>query len=110
MTIERRERHFSSLSPHGFHRVVYDEWGGPASMHVKAVASPTGEQIGGPTDDELRALMNPWKALPNETEKDRKDRILRVDQGLCQKCHDIDNDVKWDFDIKWPKVAHPTKD
>jgi pimeloyl-ACP methyl ester carboxylesterase len=27
MSHERRERHFKSLSPHGFHRVVYDEWG-----------------------------------------------------------------------------------
>ena len=34
MTTERRERHFRSLSPHGFHRVVYDEWGDPANMHV----------------------------------------------------------------------------
>jgi pimeloyl-ACP methyl ester carboxylesterase len=31
---ERRENHFRSLSPHGFHRVVYDEWGAPDNTDV----------------------------------------------------------------------------
>ena len=34
MPPERRERHLHSLSPHGFHRVVYDEWGDAANMRV----------------------------------------------------------------------------
>jgi len=34
MPIERREHHFASLSPHGFHRVVYDEWGDAANPRV----------------------------------------------------------------------------
>src|SRR5262245_6716943 len=34
MTPERRENHFRSLSPHGFHRVVYDEWGAPGNSNV----------------------------------------------------------------------------
>jgi len=34
MQDERREHHFWSLSPHGFHRVVYDEWGDPANPRV----------------------------------------------------------------------------
>ena len=34
MTTERRENHFRSLSPHGFHRVVYDEWGEPGNANV----------------------------------------------------------------------------
>ena len=34
MNPQRRELHFKSLSPHGFHRVVYDEWGDPANMRV----------------------------------------------------------------------------
>ena len=29
-----RTRHFDSLSPHGFHRVVYHEWGDPANDRV----------------------------------------------------------------------------
>jgi len=31
---ERRENHFRSLSPHGFHCVVYDEWGAPDNQNV----------------------------------------------------------------------------
>jgi len=34
MTVPHREREFKSLSPHGFHRVVYDEWGDPDNMRV----------------------------------------------------------------------------
>jgi pimeloyl-ACP methyl ester carboxylesterase len=34
MPPERRERHLRSLSPHGFHRVVYDEWGAPGNPDV----------------------------------------------------------------------------
>src|SRR5919204_2673700 len=29
-----RTRHFRGLSPHGFHRVVYYEWGDPANANV----------------------------------------------------------------------------
>jgi pimeloyl-ACP methyl ester carboxylesterase len=34
MPDERREHHFQSLSPHGFHRVVYDEWGDQGNPRV----------------------------------------------------------------------------
>ena len=34
MPPERRERHLRSLSPHGFHRVVYDDWGDAGNPHV----------------------------------------------------------------------------
>src|SRR5262249_46614586 len=64
---------------------------GPGSEHIKNKNNP-----------QLHALMNPWKIQPGENEKQHK---LRVDQS-CQKCHDTDNDVHWDFDKKWPKVAH----
>lgn len=32
--LQPRERHFKSLSPHGFHRVVYRDWGHPACPRV----------------------------------------------------------------------------
>jgi pimeloyl-ACP methyl ester carboxylesterase len=32
--LQPREHSFRSLSPHGFHRVVYREWGHPASSRV----------------------------------------------------------------------------
>lgn len=34
MSIPHRELHFRSLSPRGFHRVVYDEWGDPGNTRV----------------------------------------------------------------------------
>ena len=34
MAAPYREREFKSLSPHGFHRVVYDEWGDPDNARV----------------------------------------------------------------------------
>jgi pimeloyl-ACP methyl ester carboxylesterase len=34
MSAPHRERDFRSLSPHGFHRVVYDEWGDPGNTRV----------------------------------------------------------------------------
>ena len=33
-----QERHFASLSPHGFHRVVYRQWGDPANPRVVVCA------------------------------------------------------------------------
>ena len=26
----------------------------------------------------------------------------------CQSCHDIDNDVHWNFEKKWPQIIHTT--
>jgi hypothetical protein len=72
---------------------------GPASEHVKDK-----------TDLKWRALLNPWKAPPNEQPAQKVDRQRRIDQA-CQRCHDIDNDVTWingAFERKWPKIAHPT--
>ncbi len=37
-----QRRHFKSLSPHGFHRVVYYEWGDPANAHVTICAHGLG--------------------------------------------------------------------
>jgi pimeloyl-ACP methyl ester carboxylesterase len=34
MPADRRVRHLQSLSPHGFHRVVYHEWGDAANLRV----------------------------------------------------------------------------
>ncbi len=64
---------------------------GPGSAHAK-----------NPNNRELRALMNPWKAEPN-----LKKRLNLIDR-TCVQCHDIDNDVHWNFEKNWPKIAHPT--
>lgn len=70
---------------------------GPGSAHVK-------DQY----DEKLHALMNPFKEKPGETPAQKSKRLLQSDQA-CQKCHDVDNDVHWNFAEKWPKIAHPTK-
>ncbi len=40
-----------------------------------------------------------------------KNLSQRIDANLCQKCHDIENDVHWNtvpFAAKWAQVAHPS--
>jgi hypothetical protein len=69
---------------------------GPGSAHVKD-----------PENAKWHALMNPWKAPAGETAEQKAIRILTIDKA-CQRCHDPDNDVNWNFDKKWPKVEHPT--
>jgi hypothetical protein len=68
---------------------------GPGSAHIKDNYN-----------EELRALMNPYKTKPNETPEAKAQRINRLDQS-CQKCHDIDNDVHFTFAEKWSKIVHP---
>lgn len=71
---------------------------GPGSEHI-ADRKKNNKQI--------LALMNPYKTPekedPNSAEAKR--RINMLDQS-CQKCHDIDNDVHWNFEKKWPKIVH----
>src|SRR5262245_11736559 len=68
---------------------------GPAGAHVKNV-----------NDMEIRKLINPWAKRHNVglPENVRRQRI----NTFCQSCHDIENDVHWDFDKSWPKVEHMT--
>jgi hypothetical protein len=68
---------------------------GPASLHVA-----------NPNNTEWQKRINPWKYLPKGKRKEA------IDQ-MCQKCHDIDNDVTWihgGFEKKWEprKIAHYT--
>jgi pimeloyl-ACP methyl ester carboxylesterase len=62
MPIEFRERNFRSLSPHGFHRVVYREWGDPANMRV--VVCLHGLTRNGRDFDALAEELGPrWRVL-----------------------------------------------
>lgn len=63
---------------------------GPASAHTK----DTGNK-------EIHKVMNPWKYSGEH-------RLKNINM-FCQKCHDIDNDVHWNFDKKWPKIVHNAK-
>ena len=67
---------------------------GPCSEHIKATDNPAWHK-----------LINPFKFDPNEKPADKARRTLQMDT-FCQKCHDSDNDVHWDFTKKWPKIEH----
>jgi hypothetical protein len=69
---------------------------GPGSEHAKH-----------PNDALWHTRMNPWKAQAGETEEQKAIRILATDKA-CQRCHDPDNDVHWNFEKKWPKIEHHT--
>lgn len=68
---------------------------GPGSLHVA-----------GNNRADLMALMNPFKVVEGANQADWTKRLNLIDQA-CQKCHDIDNDVHWDFKKKWPRIIHP---
>lgn len=72
---------------------------GPCSEHVKKT-----------NNAQLHALMNPYRTPANEMPEAKKKRLHLIDQS-CQKCHDIDNDVHWDFK-KWVegKIIHMGKE
>ena len=67
---------------------------GPASEHVKQ-----------PNDAKWHPLLNPWKARDDEKPEEKRLRQLRIDK-FCSECHDIDNDVHFKFEKRWPEVAH----
>jgi Cytochrome c554 and c-prime len=68
---------------------------------------PSSEHAKNPENAAWRKLLNPWKYNPNEDKAAKARRTLQIDQ-FCQKCHDTDNDVHWDFNKNWPKVEHHT--
>jgi hypothetical protein len=67
---------------------------GPGSLHIAH-----------PRDKKVLAVMNPHRRPDQESVQARRIRHLQIDK-FCQSCHDIDNDVHWDFDKNWPKIVH----
>jgi hypothetical protein len=72
---------------------------GPGSEHVKDT-----------TERAIHAEMNPgkyafniqtqkWDEVPFQARKQKIDKA-------CQRCHDIDNDVHWNFSKNWPLIEH----
>ncbi len=75
---------------------------GPGSLHVAQPNNPAfyGDQ-------------SPWKSKPTDRVmladgKYDSTVLLKID-GVCQKCHDTDNDPKFKFEEYWPKITHGKK-
>jgi hypothetical protein len=68
---------------------------GPASLHVQNKKNV-----------KFREALNPLKAKPGQDPKVAANRI----DAMCQKCHDQDNSVHFDFDEYWTKkkTVHPS--
>ncbi len=90
---------------------------GPGSLHSDQ-----------PNNKRFYSALSPWKRdgkgeLPsleilkklekNPTAQDR-DKLLTSSQetlmrnvgNICQKCHDVDNDPHYKFEVYWPKIVH----
>src|SRR5262249_26966968 len=89
---------------------------GPGSEHIRLENAVAGNPKLAGECDKMHKLMNPHKASKEEldpgTPADRREtlhkrRMIQINIS-CQKCHDQDNDVHWDFDRSWPKVIHLT--
>ncbi len=74
---------------------------GPCSEHVKDQHNA-----------KWLALINPWRAQPNETPVQKATRVRRMDD-MCQHCHDTDNDNTYTnkgFERKWFLIQHYNDD
>src|SRR5207244_11829673 len=65
---------------------------------------PCSEHIQRPNDKAIHKLINEYKYLAVPPAQ----RLQAIDSA-CQKCHDLDNDVHWDFKKNWPLIEHMNK-
>lgn len=70
---------------------------GPGSEHVKLETD--WKQAGGAISDALTASRNAVRITKAQAEK-----------KVCLKCHDFANSPKFDFNVYWPDIEHPTPD
>lgn len=91
---EQRTAHLKNVGCENCH--------GPAGLHVSQPANKT-----------FAAALSPWRKNPGDRLTDLDGNfnpqvLLAIDQ-MCQKCHDIENDPRWKFEVRWPKVDHTKK-
>jgi hypothetical protein len=71
---------------------------GPASLHVDK-----------PQNVPLRQALNKFKFRGNGPEGEAaKTQRMNHMGDMCQKCHDMENDPKFNIITYWPKVEHMT--
>jgi hypothetical protein len=67
---------------------------------------PCSEHVDNTKNKEIWKAINPYRWEPNEKPEARIRRLNQIDI-FCQKCHDIDNSVHFDFAKYWPQIVHP---
>jgi hypothetical protein len=67
---------------------------------------PCSEHVDDTKNKKIHDLINPHRWKADETPEKRHQRLGKIDI-FCQKCHDIDNSVHFDFAKYWPKIVHP---
>ena len=94
------------------HTTGFDYESGFRNMDKTAFLKGVGcESCHGPCSEHMQDTTNPRiHKLINEFKywSGPKDRRPVAMGDFCQKCHDMDNDVHWDFSKRWPEVEHMT--
>ena len=73
---------------------------------------PGGAHVKNKDDLKVRGLINPYSTthrLPEGPLALKAAHVagqLRKQDDFCQKCHDQENDVHWDYQKAWPKIQH----
>jgi len=72
---------------------------------------PCSDHIDRPNNKNIHKEINPfkWHGPGQANAAQQNERLLRTDT-FCQKCHDLDNDNNFQFNLKWPKIVHMTPD
>jgi hypothetical protein len=67
---------------------------------------PCSEHVDNTKNKEIWKTINPYRWKADETPAERIRRLNLIDIS-CQKCHDIDNSVHFNFARYWPQIVHP---
>jgi Cytochrome c554 and c-prime len=68
---------------------------------------PASEHVAKPNDKAIHKAINQfkWQGAGQPTAAQEDVRRLKIDRA-CQKCHDLDNDNDFQFNLKWSQIVH----